>query len=98
MADVHFSSFIGGKSQKYVFGDISVSALPPFKGLGPSKKISKKKYIIIYYITKSTFNTETQNASHCAVGGPTLSEAIWSRTQEKQLGNKSGVLCVFLVG
>lgn len=29
--------------------------------------------------------------------GQTLNETIWSRTQEKQSGNMSGALCVFLV-
>lgn len=36
------------------------SDLPQNKGLGPVKKIERKKYIIIYYITMSTLTARQE--------------------------------------
>lgn len=63
----------------------------------PVRKFQRKKYIIIYYITKSTL-TPRHRMPLTVRRGPTLREAMWSRTQEKQSGNMSGALCEFLVG
>lgn len=58
----------------------------------PSKKIQrKKKYIIIYYITKSAF-TPRHRMPLTVHQGQTLKEEVCSRTQKKQSGNMSGAL------